>query len=264
MSEIINILKRYMTYRIKARSKFDLHSPFIYQIYSKILQDKTDFAGYHSINDLWARLIRDHRFLSRIDLGAKGADVRWQKKILSVSTISVRYSVSPKFGRLLFRLAGYFKPGTTLELGTSLGISTAYLAIGNPQGKVITIEGSPEIASEANKNFETLRLANIDLRIGNFDQLLSGILEELRIVDLVFVDGNHKKEATLNYFTQLLNHVHNQSVIVFDDIHWSQGMEEAWSLIKLNPKVKVSVDLFRMGIVFFREELSKEDYVIRF
>jgi Predicted O-methyltransferase len=264
MFDKIKFISRYAHHFFHARSKFDLHSPFMYRIYSQVLKDKLDYPEYKVMNNLWALLLRDQRYTTRTDLGANAPDFPWQKEILPVRTIAKRFSVSPDFGRLLFRLSRYFHPKIILELGTSLGISTAYMALGNPEGKIITVEGCPEISKEAQKNFETLSIRNIDQRTGNFDQLLPGILSEIKHFDMIFIDGNHKKDATMNYFHQCLQHIENNSVLIFDDIHWSEGMEEAWLDIKHHPRVKVTIDLFQMGLVFFRDELSKEDFILRF
>jgi predicted O-methyltransferase YrrM len=260
----IKFVLKYTQHYFHARSKFDLHSPFIYKIYSQILKDKTVYPEYRVMKKLWSSLLQDQRYTRRTDFGAKAPDFPWQKKILHVKTIAKRFSVSPGNGRLLFRLSRHFRPKIILELGTSLGISAAYMALGNPEGKVITVEGCPEVFLEAEMNFERLGIRNIDQRTGNFDQVLPEILNELKHLDMIFIDGNHKKDATLNYFQQCLQHIDSNSVLIFDDIHWSEGMEEAWLEIKHHPRVKITIDLFQMGLVFFRDELSKEDFILRF
>jgi predicted O-methyltransferase YrrM len=184
----------------------------------------------------------------------------------TISEIAERSLKSEKYGQLLFRLVNHFKPNTILELGTSLGISTAYLASANPNSKVITIEGCPNIASEAKKNFEILGLKNIESVIGNFDSVLPAALCQLPTADckLVFFDGNHKKEPTLRYFNQCLELADNTSVFIFDDIHWSNEMEEAWEEIKSHPQVTVTIYLFFLGLVFFRKEQVKQNFIVRF
>lgn len=177
--------------------------------------------------------------------------------------VAVHSSVSPSYGQFLFRMARFFRPNIMLELGTSLGISTSYLAMGNPDGKVITIEGCRETAEIARINFEHLGLRNITQVSGNFDEVLPDVLKETGEIQFAFIDGNHRKEPTLNYFFQLLNHIDEDSVLIFDDIHWSEEMEEAWRMICSHDSVRVSIDLFRMGIVFFSERLSKEDFILQ-
>lgn len=182
-----------------------------------------------------------------------------------MSEIAERSSKDKKYCELLFRLAYHFKPTTILEFGTSLGISTAYLASASPNAKVITIEGCRNTASEAKNNFQTLGLQNIETIAGDFDTELSAVgSRQSAIIDFIFFDGNHKKEPTLKYFSQCLESIHNNSVFIFDDIHWSDEMEEAWEEIKSHPKVSVTIDLFFLGLVFFRKEQEKENFVLRF
>ena len=264
MTGKITFIRKYLNHYFQARSKYDLHSPFIYKLYRDVLKDHRQYPQYRMLDNLRRRLSEDNHFLSRVDLGANGMDFPRQKKLVTVRHIVRRSSVSPRIGELLFRLSQYFQPGFILELGTSVGLSTAYLKAGWPECNVLTIEGSQEVADEARRNFNLLGFAGIIQRTGNFDDLLPGILAESPSPDLVFIDGNHRKEATLNYFNQILQHIKPSSVIIFDDIHWSDGMQEAWKEIRRNQKVRVSVDLFSVGILFFREELSKEDFIIRF
>ena len=151
-----------------------------------------------------------------------------------------------------------------MELGTSLGISSAYLAAANSGSKLITIEGCKEIADVAAQNFTKLELKNIEQVVGNFDKVLPEVLKKTDQLDLVFFDGNHQKEPTPNYFKQCLEKANEKSVFIFDDIYWSREMKEAWEEIKNNKKVTVSIDLFYMGIIFFRKEQVKEHFMIRY
>lgn len=264
MNDMVNGTISFLKHCFRARSKFDIHSPFLYEVYSKILMDRSDYPCYRLIEDLRSLLIHGHGYIKHLDLGAKSHDIPFQKRIVVIGNIAKDSSVSPKFGQLLYRLSAYFKPGIILELGTALGISTSYLAFGNPEGTVITIEGDPETATLAQKNFEYLGLNNIRIIIKNFNEIHFGSVTGNRSPDLIFVDGNHRMDATINYFNLLLPHLKDNTVLVLDDIHWSAGMEAAWKTIKQHPRVTISLDLFRMGILFFRRELSKEDYIIRF
>jgi predicted O-methyltransferase YrrM len=262
--ETARLIGRFIQHYLGSRSKFDLHSPFVYHLYSEILKDKKIYPEYEVMDDLRNRLLRDNRFISRTDLGARGSDIPWQKRTQPVNRILRNNSVPPRFGKLLFRISRYFKPDVILELGTSVGVSAVCLALGNITGKVITIEGSPEIASVAVNNFETAGITNVEQHIGEFNSQLPEILLSCGQVDMVFIDGNHKKEATLGYFRQLLPYMGNDSLLILDDIYWSEGMTDAWKEIRKHPAVTVTIDLFRMGLVFFRKELSKEDFLIRF
>lgn len=153
-----------------------------------------------------------------------------------------------------------------LDLGTSLGITTAYLAkaVEPFGGRVITFEGCPETARLAGRTFAQLDCSHVQQVIGDLNETLSPTLQKLPPLDLVFFDANHQYEPTIQYFTVCLDHIHNDSVFIFDDLYWSAGMEQAWNAIRRNPVVTVTVDLFGVGLVFFRREQPKQDFILRF
>lgn len=170
-----------------------------------------------------------------------------------------------KFGQLLFRMIRCYQPRTVLELGTSLGITTSYLSLANPGSSVITMEGAKEVAAAAKRNISNMGLNNITFVEGNFDDTLQQVTNGCPGIDLAFVDGNHRREPTERYFLQLLEKKHNDSIFIFDDIHWSAEMEAAWNTIRRHPAVRCSIDLFFIGIVFFRREFhEKQHFSIRF
>jgi len=226
--------------------------------------DQSNYPGYESVERLRVQLLKESKYIKMCDLGAKSSDVAWTRKIVSLQHILHASVVPEKFGRLLFRLAQEFRPLNILELGTSVGISTSYLALGSPGSKIITIEGCSETLDMAEENFRKLKLASIRTVHGNFDAVLPAMLHEMGTVDLVFIDGNHREEPTLRYFYEILPFLGPDAIIIFDDIHWSVEMRSAWEKIKAEPSVKVTIDLFRTGLVFFRDGLSKEDFIIRF
>ena len=183
----------------------------------------------------------------------------------SVASIAKNAAKPKKFGQLLYRMVKKYQPDTIIELGTSLGITTSYLSIAKPHTKIITMEGSPAIAAAAKENFKELKLDNISLAEGNFDHTLSSVLSDLPPVDFCFIDGNHRQEPTVRYFQQLLPKMGNDSILIFDDIHWSKEMEQAWETIKQHDAVRCSIDLFFIGIVFFRQGFKeKQHFEIRF
>ena len=175
-------------------------------------------------------------------------------------------SLKPKkYAQLLYKLVKYVQPKTILELGTSLGLTSAYLASANKEAQLITIEGAPSIAAIAKENLDHLQLQNVHLITGNFDETLETVLAKKSAIDFVFIDGNHRKEPTLRYFEQLLKKSTEQSLFVFDDIHWSRDMNEAWTTIKNHSSVTLTIDLFFIGLVFFRKEQKvKQHFTIRF
>lgn len=239
------------------------HSPFIFHFITHVLNDKTGYREYARVETLRRQLLTDQAVLDIDDFGAGSSVSKTNRR--TVASIAKHAAKPPKFGQLLFRIAKSYQPKTILELGTSLGISTAYLSLANPAAKIITLEGSTAIADKAKQNFQTLHLDNISLVNGHFDEKLASVVGGLSTVDLAFIDGNHRKEPTERYFQQLLPKLNNDSLLIFDDIHWSREMETAWQNIKIHPSVTSSVDLFFMGIIFFRKEFKeKQDFSIRF
>ena len=255
-------LVKYLRYIRLRKNEHWLHSPFVFELYMKVFLNKTAYYGYEQIEVLRAKMLSDTRSVSIKELGA--GSVSGTKKSRLVKDILSTASKPRKYSQLLFRIADYLAPKTILELGTSLGISTASLAIARPKSQIISIEGNPEILGIAQENLHSLDLSNIRLICGNFDNELPKLLKQTEDLDLVFFDGNHRKEPTLSYFYQCLEKAGNNSVFVFDDIYWSKEMTAAWEIIKAHPKVTVSIDIYQMGFVFFRKEQIKQHFVLKY
>ncbi len=256
---------KYLGYWIKASNSkgHGIHSPFVFDFIKNVLNDNTHYPAYSKVEKLRTSMFNNHKILQVEDLGAGShTNSSHQRTISSIA----RYAVKPrKYGQLIYRLARYYQAKQIIEAGTSLGITTSYLAQANSTVSVITLEGASEVADQAITNFKELELNNIKLVKGNFDETLSIALREWPSIDFVFIDGNHRKDPTLNYFIQVLGHIHNDTILIFDDIHWSKGMEEAWDTICANENVTATIDLFFIGIVFFRKEIKiKQHFMIRF
>jgi len=199
-------------------------------------------------------LRKDKRKLSVKDFGTAKDRER------TIANIA-RHSLAPaKYGQLLFRMARYMKAENVLELGTSLGVTTSYLASSSKNIHCVSLEGCPETAEVARKNFEILGLNNIQVLVGNIDEALAQVIAETDQLDLIYFDANHKSDAVLSYFEQCLPKIHKDTILVIDDIYWSADMEEAWKIVKRHPQVISTIDLFQMGIVFFNDDLPKNHY----
>jgi len=256
---------KYFNYWISASNAkgHGMHSPFVFEFITKILNDKTDYPEYQKVESLRRQLLNDNVILEVEDFGAGSVIDKKNKR--SVSSIAKNAAKPKKFGQLLFRMVKHYQPATILELGTSLGITTSYLSLAKPDGRLITMEGSREIANASKQNFKAIELKNVELIEGNFDHTLVSVVRGLSTVDFAFIDGNHRKEPTERYFKELLTKTNNDSILVFDDIHWSSEMEAAWENIKKNAAVTCSIDLFFIGIIFFRKEFKeKQHFTIRF
>jgi predicted O-methyltransferase YrrM len=256
---------KYFSYYLKASSGrgHGMHSPFVFDFITHVLNDERDFYAYHEVEQLRKILLKDERVIEVQDYGAGSTLINTkQRKVADIACNSLK---PKKYAQLLFRMVNYYQPKQLLEIGTSLGITTCYLAKPGLDSKVITMEGAEAIAAIAEKNFQQLALKNIELVKGNFDETLSSIVSRESLFDFIFIDGNHRKEPTLRYFEQLLPVTHNDTIIIFDDIYWSEEMEAAWKQIKKHELVRTTIDLFFIGVVLLRKEFKeKQHFTIRF
>lgn len=261
----LQLTKKYLQYyRTALNGKgHGMHSPFVFQFILHVLNNNSGYEAPASVEVLRRELLVDERLLDIEDLGA-GSRVatRKQRTVKQLAKTAVK---PKKYGQLLYRLVKHYQPQNIIELGTSLGVTTAYLAAANPAANVITVEGSEAVHCVAKDNFNTLHLQNIQALHGNFDTVLPQVLPTMDKVDLGYVDGNHRLKPTLLYFEQFLTKAHNDTILIFDDIHWSEEMEQAWRQIQEHPSVRCSVDIFFLGFIFFRNEFKeKQHFTVRF
>jgi predicted O-methyltransferase YrrM len=258
--QILIGLKYFITAR--HRRGHGVHSPFAFDFVTAVLRDRKRYDAYGIAERYRKSLLTDKSRIAVTDFGA-GSRVD-HARIRSVADIARHAAVSIKCGRLLYRIAQYYKPERIIELGTSLGIGTHYLALGNPDAAVITIEADPVLAAIASENLLNHRIMNVRVKNETFDRVLCSLLPPSPGKTLVFIDGNHSRTATLKYADFFLSTLPDDSLIVLDDICWSEGMRLAWKEIQGNNKSALAVDLFRLGIVFLKRDFFKENYTIRF
>jgi predicted O-methyltransferase YrrM len=216
------------------------------------------------VEELVSGMKKEKQLLETTDFGASSGGLRYQTSYERVKSIARTSSVSRQTGRLLLRIARFARPACVVELGTSLGISTMYLSRGAPDAVIHSLEGCAAKSTRANRNFDKLGVQNVISHIGQFDVLLDNVLGQIDNIDLMFLDGNHRQEPTFNYFEKCSEKAGNDSIFIIDDIRWSSGMKNAWDKIKNHPRVSVTLDLFSMGVVFFRKESTKQDFVLKF
>jgi predicted O-methyltransferase YrrM len=240
-----------------------IHSPFVFEFVTKVLNGAKDENIYTSIESIRKKLLHDNTSITVEDFGAGSRIIGTKKRIVKkIASTSLK---PKKYSQLLHRMVKHYQPKTILEIGTSLGITTSYLAKAGDNASVITMEGANAIASIAKQNFESLGISNIQQVIGNFDDTLPATLSSLPTIDLAFIDGNHRYEPTINYFRQILDKSNNDSIIILDDIYWSSEMEQAWNWVKQHEQVRLTIDLFAIGIVVLRKEvLHQQHFRIRY
>ena len=249
----------YLRFLWRSTNQHGIHSPFVFDLVTKCFYSKTKYADYKKLNTYRASLLENNTIIHIHDLGAGSKAMKSTKRM--VSSIAKNSGTTHKRAQLLCRLSNYFQVHNVLELGTSLGIGTYALSLGSPKAKITSIEGCSNITAFTKARLIKEGLEKINLLEGDFDQHLPVLLSNK--FDIIFFDGNHQKEATINYFKTLLPTTHNNTLFIFDDIYWSRGMTAAWDAIKQHPKITVSIDTYFWGLVFFRKEQQKQHFTIR-
>lgn len=255
----MHTVKSYLKFLLKSKNQHGVHSPFVYDLVTKCFYDSKYYSDYKHLKNYRNFLLQNQSVLDITDYGSGSKSFNSASR--SVSNITKTSGTQLKHAKLLFRLAHYFQPKQILELGTSVGIGSISLALGAKNSKVTSIEGCTETANFTKLLFKQFNINNVIIKNNTFENAIRHLKKES--FDFVFFDGHHDEIATLKYFEQLLPHIHNDSMFIFDDIYWSEGMTKAWNQIKKHQKVTVSIDTFQYGIVFFRKEQAKEHFVIR-
>ena len=259
MIHTLHILKEFLSYQHRGRTKYYLHSPFVYQFHLRILSAPPS-DDIRPISDLRRSLCDDHKKITIDDLGARPG-----RRVRSIADMARSASMPERYGRVLHRLVEQYRPGTIVELGTCLGIGTAYMAMGSAEAQVVTIEGIPSLSALAQRHHSSLGLKNIKLVTGSFDSMLPDVLADIPRLGMAFVDGHHLYAPTLRYFEMLMERAGDGTILVFDDIHWSPEMTHAWQAVCRDPRISLTIDLYRMGIAFvLHDKLAKEDFVLRY
>jgi predicted O-methyltransferase YrrM len=259
------IIKSYLKFILNSTNQHGVHSPFVFDLVTKCFYDKTKYPEYSILKEYRKSLLANENIIEVTDFGAGSRVFKSNQR--KISAIAKNAGISPKRAELLFRIVRYFEPENSLEIGTSLGLATIALSLGNKSRslgtKIITLEGCPQTMSIAKNQCQLQNLNNIEFVYTKFEDYLTTYNLQPTTYNLIYFDGNHSKKATLDYFNLLIPTISNDSVWIFDDIHWSKDMEEAWEVIKDHPKVNVTIDTFQWGLVFFRTEQEKQHFTIR-
>ncbi len=252
-----------LLYRLNSRHKngHGIHSPFAFDLISKVIFDRNIYREYNLIEKIRTELMESKDYIETEEAGA--GSVYFRKKIRKISEITRISSVNSKYGRLLFRMVRYYKPETIVEFGTSLGLSTIYMAAGNSSSTIYTIEKSKNSSSFAQSLFNHYNFKNINLLTKDFNEILTSNADNLQIPSFVFIDGDHHYNTTIKYFEFYINRI-QEGILIFDDIQWSSEMRKAWKKIAADPRSNVTIDLFFMGIVIKRAGITSKNYCVRF
>lgn len=250
-------IRTYITYFLRSKGANAIHSPFIFKLYYEAILPIKFYSDFIALEDLRKTLLSNKQEIYVEDFGMGKSQ---NKKVAEIASKSLS---SPKKAQLLFKLIDHFKPQQILELGTSLGLSALYMQkSASRKTQIHTIEGSEAIANIARKNFTDFSAANIQLWQGEINGILSDVLSKIEKLDVVFIDANHQKAALLHYFETILPKCNEETVFIIDDIYWSEDMQDAWQILKNDTRVKISVDIYDFGLLFFRDKQPKQHFVL--
>jgi predicted O-methyltransferase YrrM len=262
---MLKIIKSYLNFLWNSKNEHGVHSPFVFNLVTKCFYDKKKYPEYTVLKNFRKSLLADKNLIEVTDFGAGSKVFKSNKR--QIAKIAKTAGISSKRAELLFRITNYFQPSTILEIGTSLGLATTALSLGNKTSKITSLEGCPNTLHQCQLQLQSRSFVttfnNIECINTEFSSYLKNFQLPASNFQLIYFDGNHSKQATLHYFELLLPTITNETLWIFDDIHWSKEMEEAWKTIQQHPKVTVTIDTFQWGIVFFRVEQKKEHFVIR-
>ncbi len=254
----------YIKYLALSRSRYKTHSPFVYDFIEGALKGEDEPADFNKLKDYKKKLFKSKAPVETVDFGSGAGNSAYKTFVVEIGKLAKKRTHSTAQLEDLYKISRYFKPKTILEMGAATGFSSLYLKKGNPVSRVITMEGCAGLANIAQESFALNHVDDIEIVIGNFDNTLPELLNKLESLDMVFFDGNHKMGPTLNYFEQCLKLANEDSVFIFDDIHWSRGMTQAWEKVKNHPEAAFTIDIYWAGLLFFKKGFAKQHFIIRY
>jgi predicted O-methyltransferase YrrM len=252
------MIGEYIKYKLNSKGKHQIHSPFVFSFVTECLPKKISIEHKKIIKDYKNRLKSNSKVIEIKDFGAGSKKLGLKRSIRQIFNNAASKGI---FSKLLYQLNVYYDCKSVLEFGTSLGVGTLHLALGNPNSKIITVDACEETQLVAKKYLDKNNISNIEFQNLTFNDYIETLTQQK--FDLIFIDGHHDGKALLSYLDKLERFIHDDTIIVLDDIRWSNEMLQSWSEIVSSKKYNLSFDLFRMGIIFPRPQQAKEHFVIK-
>jgi predicted O-methyltransferase YrrM len=251
-------VKKYLQYQCRAVNAYQIHSPFVYEFYTQVIKDRTKYPIYNAVNAIKRKLRQQHERITITDCGS--GTYQNSRKLSSIVKKSAQWR---PYAELLHKIMKHYNYPEFIELGTSLGFSTVYLATGNPEIQGYTIDACESSLKVAQENFQALNIHNVNIIHGKFETHLDNLLEKMSTSTLIYIDGNHTYTSTMEYFNAILKYKDKLPVLILDDLYYSLEMEKAWQEISNHVSVTLSLDLFKYGIVYFDTRFSKQNFVLK-
>ncbi len=258
MRSVIYRIRLYIYYLIKGKSRYYIHSPFVYDFCRFVLLKKTTSKNKQTIDEIKSYYHNHNLPLELEELGA-GKKTTY---VISTSDYLTRTAVTDKYGSLLQHIIEYYKIECVIETGTALGISAAWMAQANTSPQIHTIDGNRDLCTAAEKMFSNFNLNKVHTYHGTIIQTLPKLYSLIGDKTMIYLDAHHTGEASIEYFNMLKPFLRKDSVLVLDDINYSKDMHQAWKEIISDSSVTLSINLFRMGVIFFNPALSKQEFYL--
>lgn len=253
--------KAYLHHIVHAKGPHGVHSPYVFHLITKVLTQDKGFYVFDEIEKERKLLLHNETTIVVEDFGAGSRVMKNEER--RICDIAQHALQSARHAQAIFRLVEHHKPNLILELGTCFGITTSYLAATSIEACVHSIEGATTICDIAANVFQHLGIKNINLHLGKFNETLPEVLNTMQRVDFVLMDGHHAYEPTLDYFNMMLPYMHEDSIVVLDDIHWSADMEKAWIELSRRPEITLSLDFFHFGVLYFKKNRVTEHFRLK-
>jgi predicted O-methyltransferase YrrM len=251
----------FVKHYIVGGNEHGLHSPFVFELYTKTVQNH-EFPYYEQLEQHYFELLSDEHFINNKNPGA-GTSLHKTTRV-PIKRLAKHSIKSLPWRQLICRLIEERKPKIIIELGTSFGITTAYIATTCPDATVYTFEANPSLV-ELSKEFFTLAgIKNVEIIEGNIDETLPAFLISHPQIDVAYIDANHRFAPTIKYVERIMECVSWKGLIIMDDIYWSYPMTKAWKAISNKKMVTVSIDLWQIGLLYFHTGQVKENFKLRF
>jgi predicted O-methyltransferase YrrM len=254
-------IKSYLKFLWYSTNEHAVHSPFVFNLVTKCFYDTKYKPNYATLHDYRSYLLRTTREMEIINSRTHSKIFNPDRSTIKKTVKSV--GINPKHAKLLLRITDYFQPNMVLEIGTSPGIATSALALGNKTATITTLHNHPDSTNIVQSQLENFGIGNVTVVGTAFEKYFSTVELHNVTFDFIYFGYNNSKNATLDYFEVLLATINNETVWIFENIHESKEIEKAWLFICRHPKVTVSIDTFRWGLVFFRTEQNKQHFIIR-
>ena len=249
----------YANYFLKVVDLHSIQTPFAFELYSRLKNEIKKSELKPEIEQIRHQLQGDHSTVLGEDYGTGSERSHRGRDISGIAKTGISTQKRCLIYQAIMRI---FNPAISFELGTSLGVSTAYLASSSSAGKIHTFEGNAELSKIARRNFSELGLGKINMVEGNIDDTLPKILKEIESLDMCVIDANHRGRALMHYVDLLINKMDTTGLILVDDIRWSKDMYHAWKIIACRNEVTLSLEFMDFGLLLFKKNITKQHYVL--